>query len=101
MTGFRRWGMTMRTPAGAVDLVPLLRRLDHSDELSPIAEHERTAAALALTHMGVAIDQVARVMNTSHTVVRGHLSRYGMEPVSAAERISWTGLAYSSRRRPS
>lgn len=95
---FRRCGMTMRTPAGAVDLVPLLRRLA-GDETSRIAEHERPAAALALTHLGVTIDQVSRALNTSHGRVRDALAKYGMDPVPAAEPFSWTGLAYTSRRK--
>jgi hypothetical protein len=96
MREFSRWGMTMRTPAGPVDLVPLFRRLE-GDMRPRIPEEERDAAALALTHLGAGVDQIARALHTSHTVVRGRLSRYGMEPNPAPEQFSWTALVDTRR----
>lgn len=102
MAEFSRWGMTMRTPDGPVDLVPLQRRLE-GDKTTEVLADERDAAVLALTHLGVPAYQINKVLNMSHTEMRKVLSRYGMEPVMATptEAIAWTGVAQtsSSQRR--
>lgn len=94
---FFRCGMTMRTPAGRVDLVPLLRRLD-GDKTAVIVDFERDAAVLALTHLGVATHLVHAVVNTSYEVTRGLLAKYGMEPIlmNNQSEIAWTSVAHTS-----
>lgn len=92
---FARWGMTMRTPAGPVDLVPLQRRLD-GDKGATVLDDERPAAVLALTYLGTPIHQITKAMNMAHRDVRSALLKYGMEPVCVSDEISWTGVAYST-----
>jgi len=97
---FSRWGMTMRTPAGPVDLVPLQRRLE-GDKDAVVVDDERDAAVLALTHMGVPATLITRALNMAHRDVTGILSERGMKPVFAPEVFAWTGVAQtsSSQRR--
>ena len=94
---FARWGMSMRTPKGSVDLVPLFRRLD-GDKDVPILAGEKTAAILALTHMGTPLDHIHRALNMSHADVKDVILANGMEPVVLVEPepISWVGVAYTS-----
>jgi len=94
---FAKWGMTMRTPEGPVDLVPLHRRLE-GDMGARIVADERPAAILALTHMGTPIDHVARALNMSHTAVKAVLTEHGMKPVVLAEPepIVWKSLTCTS-----
>ncbi|HEX2143008.1 MAG TPA: hypothetical protein VHG10_00730 [Glycomyces sp.] len=94
---FSRWGMTMRTPDGPVDLVPLLRRLE-GDKKTPVVADEREAAVLALTHLGVATHQIHLVLNMSHPDVKSVLAKHGMKPVmpSEPEPFSWMSVAYTS-----
>lgn len=99
MTHFRRCGMSMRTPAGSVDMVPLYRRLA-GDKKAPVLEDERPAAILALTHLGVPMDRIHRALNMAHRDVRAVILAHGMVPVkSAQEQFSWTALAWRSKRR--
>jgi len=97
MGDFLRCGMTMRTPAYTVDLVPLFRRLDGDKEV-PILTDERPAAVLALTHMGVSIDQIAKALSMAHRDIRAVLSKHDMEPIvfDPPESYSYIGLAYTS-----
>lgn len=95
---FSRWGMTMRTPAGAVDLVPLFRRLE-GDKTTEVVDHERDAAILALTHLGVAVHLIHAALKTSsYDVVRAVLAKHGMKPVMATQpdAVAWTGVAQTS-----
>jgi hypothetical protein len=97
MPDFARCGMSMRTPAGSVDLVPLFRRLE-GDKDAPVAADERDAGVLALTHLGVGVHQIHKALNMGHADVRDVLAKHGMEPVESAEPepIAWTGVAYKS-----
>jgi hypothetical protein len=94
---FARCGMSMRTPDGSVDLVPLFRRLEGVKD-TPILSDERDAAVLALTHLGVATHKVHKALNMSHTDVKAVLAKHGMEPVmsSEPEPFSWTSVAYNT-----
>lgn len=99
MISFRRCGMSMRTPAGSVDMVPLYRRLA-GDKKAPVVEDERPAAILALTFLGVPADRIHLALNMSHRDVRAVLDKHGMTPVkSSKEQFSWTALAWRSKRR--
>lgn len=93
---FARWGMTMRTPEGPVDLVPLFRRLE-GDKETPVASDEKDAAVLALTHLGVATHLMHKVLHMSHSEVKAVLSKHGMEPVMTGGAFSWTAVAYPSQ----
>jgi hypothetical protein len=68
MTGVIFSGNTARTPLGAVDMVPLLRRLD-GDMSAPIHDFERAAGVVALRAMGVGVEEIANAMNMSYTSV--------------------------------
>jgi hypothetical protein len=94
---FARWGMSMRTPKGSVDLVPLFRRLD-GDMDAPILAGEKKAAVLALTHLGTPMDYIHRALNMSHIDVKSIIIEHGMEPVvlSEPEPVSYVALAYTS-----
>jgi hypothetical protein len=90
--------MTMRTPAGPVDLVPLYRRLDGDMEVR-VVDDERDAAVLALTHIEVPITQITRVLHMAHRDVLGILEQHGMEPVYVPELFAWTGVAQTSSKQ--
>jgi hypothetical protein len=92
--------MTMRTPAGPVDLVPLMRRLD-GDKTAVIVDFERDAAVLALTHLGVATHIVHGIVNTSYEVTRALLKKHGMQPILMDNKgeIAWTGVAQTSSKQ--
>lgn len=92
--------MTMRTPAGPVDLVPLQRRIE-GDKNAVLVDDERDAAVLTLTHLGVPAYQINKALNVSHTAVQDVLSKYGMRPVMATppEAIAWTGVAQTSSKQ--
>lgn len=98
MPEFSRWGMTMRTPAGPVDLVPLQRRLE-GDKTALILDDERDAAVLALTHLGVPCYQVNKILNLADSKTKGILARFGMRPVMATQEavIAWTGVVQTPR----
>jgi hypothetical protein len=53
--------MTPRTVYGAVDLAPLLRRMDGEDA-PRVPKWERPAAAAALTDMGLGVHQIAGLL---------------------------------------
>lgn len=95
---FANQGMTMSTPAGPVDMVPLYRRLE-GDKESRVVDEERDAAVLALTHIGVPVTQVTRVLNMAHRDVQSVLQEHGMEPVYAPELFAWTGVAQTSSKQ--
>lgn len=95
---FSKWGMTMRTPAGPVDLVPLYRRLD-GDMQARVVDDERDAAVLALTHLGVPITLITRILHMAHRDVQGVLQERGMDPVYAPEVFAWTGVTQTSSKQ--
>lgn len=95
---FSKWGMTMRTPAGPVDLVPLYRRLE-GDMAVRVVDDERDAAVLALTHLEVPITQITRLLHMAPRDVRAALRAHGMEPVYAPELFAWTGVAQTSSKQ--
>lgn len=96
MPDFFDCGMTMYTPAGPVDLVPLQRRLE-GEKGVPVAEDERDAAVLALTHLGHTVERIAKVLNVHQARAREVLASRGMAEVPAnSEPIAWTGVAYTS-----
>lgn len=94
---FVRCGMSMRTPKGSVDLVPLFRRLDGDSDV-PILAGEKNAAVLALTYLGTPLDYIHRALNMSHADVKDLILAHGMVPVSLVEPepISYVALAYTS-----
>jgi hypothetical protein len=95
MRDFIDCGMTMYTPAGPVDLVPLNRRLEGLR--ADVVEDERPAAILALTHLGHPVERIAKVLNMHPARVREVLASRGMAEVPAdSESIAWTGVAYTS-----
>jgi hypothetical protein len=98
MGDFTRWGMTMRTPAGPVDLVPLFRRLEGDKEVR-VVDDEREAAVLALTHLEVPVTQVTKVLNMAPRDVKAALQAHGMKPVYAPELFAWTGVAQTSSKQ--
>lgn len=98
MAEFSRWGMTMRTSAGPVDLVPLYRRLDGDMEVR-VVDDERDAAVLALTHLEVPITQITRILHMAHRDVQEVLRQRGMEPVYVPELFAWTGVAQTSSKQ--
>lgn len=57
-------GYTARTPLGAVDMVPLLRRME-GDKKAPINESERDAAVFALSAAGVPIQDIQSLLEIS------------------------------------
>jgi len=87
--------MTVRTVYGAVDMVPLLRRLD-GDMSAPIPDWERDGGVVALTEMGYPTYAIMRVLGMSGAAVLDVLAKCGMEPHSAPEQIAWTGVAQTS-----
>lgn len=97
MADFLRCGMSMRTPKGSVDLVPLFRRLE-GDKDTPVLDDERTAAVLALAHLGTPVVHIHRALNMDTSDVKAVLAEHGMEPVylSEPEAISWSRVAYNS-----
>lgn len=95
MAEFSRWGMTMRTSAGPVDLVPLYRRLDGDMEVR-VVDDERDAAVLALTHLGTPINHIVRALHMTHRDARAVLARCDMEPILPAESFSWMAVVYTS-----
>lgn len=82
----RRWGMTMRTPAGSVDLVPLFRKLD--GESADVLADERDAAVLALTHLGHPVQRICSILNTHAERVREVLAERGVAEVAVPKAIS-------------
>jgi len=95
---FANQGMTMSTPEGPVDMVPLQRRLE-GDKTTPIVDDERPAAILALTHLGVSMDHIHRVLNMAHRDVKAVLLKHGMEPIYPPKEIAWTGVAQTSSKQ--
>jgi len=96
MRDFIDCGMTMYTPAGPVDLVPLNRRLE-GDRTADVVEDERNAAILALTHLGHTVERIAKILNMHPARTREVLLSFGMVEVPAdSDGIAWTGVAYTS-----
>ena len=71
-------GMTMHTPAGWVDLVPLHRRME-GDKSAAIHPSEKDAAVLALVELGVEAYRIGDFVSVSHTVVQSVLREHGIE----------------------
>lgn len=95
MRDFIDCGMTMYTPAGPVDLVPLNRRLEGGR--ADVVEDERPAAILALTHLGHTVERIAKILNMHPARTREVLASFDMAEVPAdSESIAWTGVAYTS-----
>lgn len=97
MRDFIDCGMTMYTPAGPVDLVPLQRRLEGARGVV-IVEDERDAGILALTHLKHPVERIAKVLNMHQSRVREVLASHDVAevPADASEAIAWTGVAYTS-----
>jgi hypothetical protein len=89
MTRVMFCGNTARTPRGAVDMVPLLRRLD-GDMTAPIHEFEREAGIIALRAMGVGVEHIANAMNMSFTsvadVLAGKRNQRERRPATAVDK---------------
>ncbi|MEU6858852.1 hypothetical protein AB0B28_08270 [Glycomyces sp. NPDC046736] len=67
--------MTVRTLYGAVDLVPLLRRLQ-GEKTPGIPEWERPAAVAALTDMSIPIRDIAAILGVSFSVATAEVRAY-------------------------
>jgi hypothetical protein len=93
-------GMTMYTPAGPVDLVPLYRRLE-GDRHADVVNDERPAAILALTHLGHPVERIAAILNMHPARVREVLVARGMAevPAEASESIAGVACTSAAQRR--
>jgi hypothetical protein len=67
--------MTVRTMYGAVDLAPLLRRLN-GEQSAPVPSWERRAAIAALTDMAIPIHDIAAILHLNFTVTTAAVREY-------------------------
>lgn len=89
-------GMTMHTPAGWVDLVPLHRRMK-GDKSTAIHPSEKDAAVLALVELGVEAYRIGNFVNVSHTVVLEVLRAHGVKV--APQQQAFKGISEKALRR--
>jgi len=99
MPDFARCGMSMRTPAGSVDLVPLFRRLE-GDRSAVVHRSEKEAAVLALAHLGVDTYRIGTAANVNHTEVLAILRARGVavQPGTNAPAIGERSMRRQKRR---